>query len=83
MTKSVPSNACHLLNNIPGYPSQRSLMVVACFFSPIFSYFCLLVAKSSYKRFWICEYARRIFASRSGKPEFPTPFDWNLFYARP
>lgn len=29
---------------LPGYPSHRSLIAVVCFFSPIFSYFCLLVA---------------------------------------
>lgn len=38
------------LNNVyiyiflPGNPSQSSLIEVDCFFSPIFSYFCLLVA---------------------------------------
>jgi hypothetical protein len=30
--------------NVPGKLSQRSLIGVVCFFSPIFSYFCLLVA---------------------------------------
>jgi hypothetical protein len=30
--------------NVPGKLSHRSLMGVVCFFSPIFSYFCLLVA---------------------------------------
>src|SRR5271154_3596120 len=29
---------------IPGKPSHRSLIAVVCFFSPIFSYFCLFVA---------------------------------------
>ena len=32
---------------LQGNPSQRSLMAVNCFFSPIFSYFCLLVAALS------------------------------------
>lgn len=30
--------------NVPGKPSHSSSMGVVCFFSPIFSYFCLLVA---------------------------------------
>src|SRR2546429_7360485 len=30
--------------NIPGNPSHKSLIAVVCFFSPIFSYFCLFVA---------------------------------------
>jgi hypothetical protein len=30
--------------DIPGKPSHKSFMAVVCFFSPIFSYFCLLVA---------------------------------------
>jgi len=29
---------------MPGKPSQSSLIRVVCFFSPIFSYFCLFVA---------------------------------------
>ena len=32
---------------IPGKPSHKSLIAVVCFFSPIFSYFCLLVAALS------------------------------------
>ena len=40
--KSLPS-----MQRLPGKPSQRSLIAVVCFFSPIFSYFCLLVAALS------------------------------------
>ena len=34
----------YIASNIPGNPSHSSLIGVDCFFSPIFSYFCLLVA---------------------------------------
>lgn len=40
-----PRSASQTLNgNLPGMPSQSSLIGVVCFFSPIFSYFCLFVA---------------------------------------
>lgn len=41
---TTSSQVAPKLGYIPGKPSQSSLMGVICFFSPIFSYFCLFVA---------------------------------------
>jgi hypothetical protein len=38
---------CKAKGHEPGKPSESSLIAVVCFFSPIFSYFCLFVAALS------------------------------------
>lgn len=40
----VHAHGCDQAIHEPGNPSHRSLIGVVCFFSPIFSYFCLFVA---------------------------------------
>lgn len=57
-------DARRLLTNSSGKPSQSSLIGVLCFFSPIFSYFCLFVAafKPCHgrppRRKYLCDHAR-------------------------